>query len=500
MIFFSYVQVNAQAPVADFSASYNSVCAPVVVQFKDLSSGNPNFWSWDLGNGQFSNMQNPTGTYTLPGKYSVMLFVRNADGTNTITKTEIIVVEPSPSIDFSVPTQISCLPAEIQFTDKSKANAGVITEWYWDFGDGSTSTASNPTHSYSTLGFYNVQLRVKSSSGCSASAGKTNFIRVVSGVIADFDIDTSSACGAPFKIGFSELSSGPGNLTHEWDFGNGTISTLANPSATYLTGGSFTVKLKTSSQFGCSNVVEKTFSIFGITTDLLVPDTLCLNAPYTFSSSSSQAANSSRWEFGDGSSAAGNSPSKTYQQSGDFTLKLINSFARCTDTIRKQIFVRTLPMFDFTLKDTTACQPVLNTKFNGIGTSIQQWDWDFGDGNTASGKTLSHNYTKLGSFNVKLKGTDANGCSNTVNKIGRIVIKKPTVSILNPELEACLPAVYQPSAVTTAVDTIIGYKWDFGDGGSSNLKSPSYTYTKKGVYNVTVTVNSSGGVPLHRIL
>ena len=147
-----------QAPVADFTISDSAGCAPFVVTFKDASTGTPTFWNWDFGNGQLSRAQNPVATYTTPGTYTVQLVVRNADGTNGITKTDIITVVPSAVASFTADRRNSCLPGSIQFTDLSSNAGGTITNWEWNFGDSATSNLQNPAHIYSNVGFYGVTL------------------------------------------------------------------------------------------------------------------------------------------------------------------------------------------------------------------------------------------------------------------------------------------------------------------------------------------------------
>ena len=109
----------AQNPVPEFTASVTTGCAPLAVQFTDQTTGNPTFWNWDLGNGQLSTLQNPSTTYTTPGVYTVTLVVRNANGINSITKTNYIVVNPSPTARFTANITTACLPATIQFGDLS---------------------------------------------------------------------------------------------------------------------------------------------------------------------------------------------------------------------------------------------------------------------------------------------------------------------------------------------------------------------------------------------
>lgn len=131
--------VKGQAPVANFSSSSVQGCSPLTVTFNDLSTGTPRSWNWDLGNGQLSSLQNPTVIYTNPGKYTVTLVVRNANGTNGITKTDFITVNRSPTADFASDLPTACFGATIQFFDRSVANEGTITKWEWDFGDGTSS-------------------------------------------------------------------------------------------------------------------------------------------------------------------------------------------------------------------------------------------------------------------------------------------------------------------------------------------------------------------------
>src|ERR1035437_5428333 len=71
---------------ANFSATPISGCAPFLVNFTDLSTGNPTNWKWDLGNGTISFLKNPAVTYFAPGQYNVKLIVTNASGTNEIIK------------------------------------------------------------------------------------------------------------------------------------------------------------------------------------------------------------------------------------------------------------------------------------------------------------------------------------------------------------------------------------------------------------------------------
>src|SRR6185503_4444788 len=96
MVALSPILSKAQ-PIANFSASTTSGCSPIVVNFTDLSTGSPTSWSWDLGNGTTSTLQNPSTTYVTAGTYTVKLTATNASGSNTKTVTSYITVLASPS-------------------------------------------------------------------------------------------------------------------------------------------------------------------------------------------------------------------------------------------------------------------------------------------------------------------------------------------------------------------------------------------------------------------
>ncbi|HYO22852.1 MAG TPA: PKD domain-containing protein [Flavisolibacter sp.] len=200
---------------SNFTASPSvSGCSPLVVNFRDSSSGNPTQWRWDLGNGVTSLLQNPSATYFNPGTYPVKLVVRNAAGTaDSITKTDYITVFPAPAASFSADRTTGCFPLAVNFTDASTPGTGTIVNWVWDFGDGTTSTQQNPPHIYTAGGNYTVTLRVTNSAGCTRTFTRTHYVSVANGAIADFTNTNPGPCSAPATAMFTNTSTGTGPLT-----------------------------------------------------------------------------------------------------------------------------------------------------------------------------------------------------------------------------------------------------------------------------------------------
>jgi PKD repeat protein len=143
--------------VANFSVDATSGLPPLEVDFTNTSPGDPTTFAWDFGDGNTSTEENPTHTYTDPGRYSVTLMVDGADGPATVTKTDLIAVFGAVTADFTVDVVSGEVPLNVQFTDLSE---GAPTTFLWDFGDGNTSTLQNPTHKYTTLGPKTVTLTV----------------------------------------------------------------------------------------------------------------------------------------------------------------------------------------------------------------------------------------------------------------------------------------------------------------------------------------------------
>lgn len=488
------LQGYAQPMVAEFTADKTSGCASLSVSFKDLTTGNPRFWNWDFGNGTLSTVQNPTISYSLPGTYSVTLVVRNADGTTGITKTNYITVYASPTAEFSANLTTACAPANIQFTDKSKTTSGSIVAWDWDFGDGGKSSSPSPSHTYASTGFYNVSLVVTSSTGCKGVGFAPRFIRMVAGVKAEFDNSKPATCQAPYNINFINQTSGPGNITFQWDLGNGINSTASAPSTTYATGGTYNVTLTANSEFGCSGTITKPVTLGGPNTVIKAPDTVCQNTQVTFINDGSVAPQKTLWDFGNGQQSTSTNGTTVFTAQGNYTIKVINTYSACKDSAVKAIYVRPGTTIDFTATNTVACKPPLNVTFQDASpVPNTKWDWDFGDGTTGTGSPTNHLYNSAGTFNVTATFTDAAGCEGKITKPSVVSIDPPKVKINTVPAGGCVPFTYTPTATVTAVDGIASYLWDFGDGTTSTQANPSHVYNSTGKYDIKLTITTTGG-------
>ncbi len=168
----------AVGPVANFTADIRTGTAPLTVTFTDQSTGSPTTWAWDVNNDGSVDYttQNATHTYTTAGNYTVNLTVKNAGGSDSEVKTDYITVTipTAPVANFSANITSGTAPLTVRFTDES---TNTPTSWFWDFGDGSTATTRDATHTYTTYGTRTVNLTVTNAAG-SNSMVRDNYITV----------------------------------------------------------------------------------------------------------------------------------------------------------------------------------------------------------------------------------------------------------------------------------------------------------------------------------
>src|SRR6266404_188442 len=141
--------------VAGFAAAPTNGLAPLTVNFTNLSSGATNY-SWDFGDGNTSTAINPANTYTNAGNYTVSMRAIGTGGANTLSRTNYIVVTNPPPVvaDFVAGPTNGGAPLSVFFTNLSSG----ASSYSWNFGDGNSSSAANPTNTYSSAGSYKVML------------------------------------------------------------------------------------------------------------------------------------------------------------------------------------------------------------------------------------------------------------------------------------------------------------------------------------------------------
>ncbi|MFA6923575.1 MAG: PKD domain-containing protein [Bacteroidales bacterium] len=263
----NYVFVDG--PTGTFTFTPTSGCAPFTVTFTATAS-NTDMYEWVFGDGNTSVGPGNVVThdYTIGNTYTPVLVLY--DYTTISGDTCILnVVSPqtllvkNANVDFSADKVFSCHDTTIQFADLTTAFPGV-TSWQWYFGDGDSSHFQHPSHYYGTIGTYTVTLTVNVN-GCLYTSTKPSYIVISSTPDAKFYLNPNYVI-VNDNIAFIDSTLGIVNIWN-WDFGDGTTSSLQNPFHAFQTSGTYKVKLTVSTNDGCFDTYSK-----DVIVDLEIPN------------------------------------------------------------------------------------------------------------------------------------------------------------------------------------------------------------------------------------
>ncbi len=490
---------NAQV-VAGFTASPVSGCPPVNVSFTNTSTGATSY-IWDFGNGNTSSVANPGAIFSNSGTFTITLTAINGGTSDVFTST--INVFQIPIASFTTSAMPSCSGQAVNFTDNSSIGSAALSSWAWDFGDGNAQNTpvGAVSHTYLTANTFPVTLIVTDANGCSNSVIKT--VTIISPPVASFSASTISACSPPLLVDFTSTSTSTGTVSFAWDFGDGNISALENPSNTYNNLGTYTVTL-TVSQGGCSDIEVKTnyIGIQNLVANFSANNLIvCAGDPVSFSDLSFPLSVNQSWDFGDGTNSTATNPIHSYAAAGTYSVTLIEGTTGCTNTAVKNnyITVTSSPTVAFSADQTQSCSLPLLVNFSNTSSAGSSYSWDFGDGSPAfstnSLANFTHLYTTPGSQSVKLTATSGNGCSTILEKIDYIVLPSPVADFSANVVQGCVPLTVDFSSISSSpFDPIVSYSWNFGNattGTSAPLVSTDYL--SLGSFTVTLIIETSIG-------
>lgn len=490
------------APVAKFNAAPLTGCYPHPVTFTDSSQDEASR-TWNYGDG--SNGTLPSHTYQNPGTYNVKLTITDVNKcTDTLRKNNLITVFGAIP-DFTTDNTTGCTPAIINFSDSSTTNSSIL-QWVWDYGDKMTDTifVSKVAHNYSASGKYTVTMSATDTNNCTKSIKKTNLIWITRPLPA-FTADTFSCQDK--TISFNATATTAVSPTFNWDFGDTSIFSTRNTSAshTYTYDNFFAVKLTVTDTNKCDSAVIHNIRILQPTAKISdsTVSMQCGTKQIQFTDSSTGFVNKWQWSFGNGAASTLQNPSCTYTSPGTYSVSLIvQNIGGCIDTLVLDSFVVVPgPYGKFSFIPTSGCNP-LTVSFAASSPNTIIYTYDFGDGtvvNTAD-TIIKHTYTKdIVTTPVVLLGSvlsDGTLCKlPATNLIGQVIVTT-TVGITMPDnpllLEDGKTIMINPTV--TGVSNTTKYLWAPSSGLScSDCPNPKVSSTGKDEnYSFTVTDSSTG--------
>jgi PKD repeat protein len=309
---------------------------------------------------------------------------------------------------------------------------GTPLTYAWDFGDGNTGSGPTPSHTYTDCGPFTVTLVV--TDDCTDTTCETG-VDVNCTPICDAGGPYGGVAGQPVQFDGTASTDPDGTIvSYQWDFGDGNTGTGPTPTHTYGSGGVFTVTLCVTDDLQLEACCETTANIGGAPNEPPVCDAGGLytgteGQPVQFDGTASTDPDGTivlyEWDFGDGATGTGPTPTHTYATGGLFIVTLC-----VTDDLQARVCCQTeaeinaLPICD--AGGPYAGPPNAPIQFDGTGSTdpdgmIVLYEWDFGDGAMGTGPTPTHSYAQMGVYTVTLCVTDddqAQTCCETFADIG----------------------------------------------------------------------------------
>ncbi|MDN5205667.1 PKD domain-containing protein [Fulvivirgaceae bacterium BMA10] len=477
-----------QAPDIDMSIADICVSNPINFTSENVS-GNITSYSWNFGDTNTSSNENPSHTYSAAGDYEVRLDVQSSDGcSNSVS--QMITVYPEPVPTFSIIEPVQCTNTQTTFQNNTPGDYGDAISWNWDFGDGTSSTDRDPIHIFTAGGSYDVELQA-SIPGCTTFFSTT--VNVVAGPAVDFS--APEVCDGT-EVQFTDETTGSNITGYTWDFGDGTNSTLQNPSHEYTDPGTYNVALTVDNSLGCSTTTTKTVTVHALPQVSFTNELACSGSTTQFFDQTVVAnANITAWEwdFGDGGSSTEEDPQHAYSAGGSYTVKLITtSNFGCKDSVEIVVDVLTGPTADFGFNEVCLGEATI---FEDLSTesgsnTITSWFWEI-NGETFTEQNPQYVFPSSGTYDVTLTITSSTFCTASITK--SVEINPQAIadfSIVNP----CVgdPVTFQDESLLPG-DAILTYLWNFDDLGTSSESEPSFSFDQTGSYDVTLTITTENG-------
>lgn len=479
----------APVPVAGFETTL--ACDGSPISFKDsstISSGSLNFfWNFgDTGNADTSVVQNPEYTYSGPGIYTVTLTVTSDLGYSA-QKTSIVEVGHNPQVIFT--SDNTCDKSAVQFTNGSTIPGSVTLSYEWNFGDGTTSSQTNPSRLYTAAGVYTATLKAVSSIGCSSTY--TRQVTVFPYPVAAFNVN--DACAGQDILFTNTSTVSFGSVGQEWQFGGGVISNDKNAKYSFGTAGTYNVKLRAISDFGCVDSVIKQVIVHPVPVPSFTVADVCDGEHAVITNTSSLSGSStgfdSYWNLGDGDTTTnnGSSFSHLYNLPGTYTIQLNTSTANCTSVLSKNIRVKSAPQSIFSIKTQGCVNGDIGLTNNSSG--AKQYYWSFSDNTTSVDETPEKSFATSGTYAVKLVTAHESGCTDTL--IQNIVVNTlPNAAFTFVKNS---PSDQRQVSFTPSLNTFDTYAWNMGDGNTYNQISPVHSFTSNGPFVVQLAVTDVNG-------
>lgn len=512
------VSIN-EPPKAD-AGKDTTICAGDVVLFNGLGSSDPEKgvlkYRWDFGDGSTGEGANPAKTYTKGGVYQVKLWVTDDSGLpgNEDVDQIAVRVAVSPVADAGQDKVVG-VNQSVQFDGSGSTDVdGLVNNFVWDFGDGTTGGGATPIHFYTAPGIYRVVLTITGDKigNCSNKDTDEMLVTVHDAPVAQFTVVPAAPVDTPVAFDGSGSTSRMAPIVeYKWDFGDGISGEGVSAEHTYNAAGKYIVTLtvvsESKTEFNSGSVQKLVIindaPIANAGNILLVGVGQLAILDASESVDPDGAVTKYQWDFGDGTTGTGVQSRHIYAKSGKYTVilrtyddtKLDNNWSVDTTFVE----VNTQPTA------VIACPvwvcPNDEVLFKGGGSfdtdgGLVGYNWNFSDGAFYEGRDVRHRFLNPGKYQVTLTVDDGLDVTNSLDDT--------TITInvnFPPVANAGLDRIASPGEVvkfdaSQSFDKdgkITSYEWNFGDGSYNQGLKVDHTYADAGTYEAVLTVVDDSG-------
>jgi PKD repeat protein len=372
-----------------------------------------------------------------------------------------------------------------EFTNISKGN---IDQFFWNFGDGHTSTDENPVHEFDTPNDYIVSLTINGANCTDAVARQLSVD--YRECLSKFSFVQANQ-GQQLVLEFKNESQG-NKLQYYWQFGALGNSFETNPSYAFNTPGDYLITLNVASQ-GCFHSLAKTVTVSPLSQSFALFKNEQLFSPELRMQFTDLSVGEDIlywvWLFGDGASSEEQNPEHIYEQPGVYpvSLRLISAAGQGFYTFDVEVIESTGCLADFVYTQPDPDNPHIN--FNSLTANGNlQFLWNFGDGDSSTEKSPAHQYDGFGNYLVSLEVLGY-GCTDNYSAL--LVIEQPEYCDAKFTYQQAFPQSREISFIDQSFGNDIAYLWDFGDGNTSALASPFHAYETAGQFPISLHITSA---------
>lgn len=484
--------------------SYINVPRNYVYTFDGSPSYDPDndpfSYSWNLGDGTTASGPSPSHAYSSSGVYNIRLVVNDGEFDSEPYNATLNIYNRLPAARIWAPYSADKKTEVTMSGAKSTDDDGDPLTYSWDFGDGTSASGDNVTHTYTQTGSYTITMKVFDGEDWSLPATENITIN---------NNQPFAILGGPYYATPNQVIQFDGSasydkdndpLAYRWDFGDGTTGTGPTPTHQYSSNGYYTVSLIVNDGEEDSVTRNTTATIKNLapTANAGGPYNGFKNQAIVFDGSASSDpdgdALSYYWGFGGNTTVSGVAPSYVFTSAGTYTVTLRVSDGSTGSGLDSAVVtvVDQAPIAN-------AGGPYSGLKnqaivFDGSASNDPDGDdlsysWNFGDGTSGSGSNPSHTYSLHGDYTVSLTVSDGQN-SVTATTIVTITNQAPVANTGGPYSGLKNQAIIFDGLASSDPDgDALTYSWNFGDGKTGSGITPSHVYYSGGTYTVTLQVS-----------